>query len=391
MEEFYKDLFSKGKKTKVEKKNDKDQELNQLYTKPKVDKFKETPHNKFTELESYYQADTLYLPDDENGYKYLLVVVDTANGKTDAEPMKTLETREFVEGFKKIFQRMGTPKYIQTDSGSEFKKHVKKYFKDNKIMVKKTLVGRSRQNGLVEARNKQISRAIFKRQTAEEILTGEIERNWVDDLPYILKYINMNAKDDFKEKLKAVEQEIQPLLKGTYMRYQTPTPKAPEVEVFTTEAYKFGQKVRVQLDKPISTKGDKLHGRFRVTDIRFSPDVYTIDNIIIQDGQPIMYIVKNTKTNEVLPVAYTTNQLLPIDKIIKPSEDIQSKKSKYIVEKILDKKTDPKDKRVYFYVKWKNYSEKESTWEPRSNLINEVPDLIKEYDANLRAQKRGAN
>ena len=32
----------------------------------------------------------------------------------------------------------------------------------------------------------------------------------------------------------------------------------------------------------------------------------------------------------------------------------------------------------YYYVKWLGYDEK--TWEPKSNLMQDVPDLIKEYE-----------
>jgi len=35
---------------------------------------------------------------------------------------------------------------------------------------------------------------------------------------------------------------------------------------------------------------------------------------------------------------------------------------------------------VCYEVKWKGY--KRTTWEPRTQLIKDIPDLIKEFEAN---------
>ncbi len=226
--------------------------------------------------------------------------------------------------------------------------------------------------------DKQIGRAIFKRQTAEEVQTGEIERNWVVDLPYILKYINLNAEEEFIKKKDMVEADNDPLISGKKktLKLAEDVPHDPEVEVFETDILPIGQQVRVQLDKPVEvTKGDKLHGRFRETDIRFSTQLYTIYNTIIQDNMPAMYIVQ--LDNKIIPVAYTRNQLQVIDKVVKPSEDLISKKKQMEVKEILDKKII--NGRVHYLIKWNRKGEEDS-YEPRTTLINEIPDMIKEYE-----------
>jgi hypothetical protein len=52
--------------------------------------------------------------------------------------------------------------------------------------------------------------------------------------------------------------------------------------------------------------------------------------------------------------------------------------NEYVVEKIIGKKTD-KDGTLLYKVKWENYSNEESTWEPKENLKN-VKYMIKEYE-----------
>ena len=64
----------------------KNEELFQLYKKPKKDAKKEIAHMNGIEPKAILQADLLYLPDDK-GYKYALVCVDVGSGYTDAEPV----------------------------------------------------------------------------------------------------------------------------------------------------------------------------------------------------------------------------------------------------------------------------------------------------------------
>ena len=59
--------------------------------------------------------------------------------------------------------------------------------------------------------------------------------------------------------------------------------------------------------------------------------------------------------------------------------------AKYIVKKILDKKSE--NRVIYYLIWWKNYPKNRSTWEPKSNLIkNGLKDLINEYK-NTRIQE----
>ena len=50
---------------------------------------------------------------------------------------------------------------------------------------------------------------------------------------------------------------------------------------------------------------------------------------------------------------------------------------KFIVKSIIDHKE--VGRIDYFKVWWKGYKKEDATWEPRSKLIKDVPDLINEY------------
>jgi hypothetical protein len=70
MTDYFDNYFSTKKKPAA-----KTKVIDQLLQVPKKDKGKNMPHFNVLEKNYVHQADLLYLPHDE-GYKYLLVVVD---------------------------------------------------------------------------------------------------------------------------------------------------------------------------------------------------------------------------------------------------------------------------------------------------------------------------
>ena len=87
---------------------------------------------------------------------------------------------------------------ITVDSGSEFKGSTKKYFENVlKVNVRVAKVGRHRQVAIVERKNQDIGNKLFRRMTAEELLTGEVSRAWVEYLPKVIRNINTHTKKTF--------------------------------------------------------------------------------------------------------------------------------------------------------------------------------------------------
>ena len=260
-----------------------------LHEMPKKEKTRQTPHYKLGGAEPghVYQADLLYLPKDK-GYEYLLVCVDTITGITDAVPVKHHDAADVKAGFVKMFvagRPLQMPKYsIQMDPGGEFKAEVKQYFEDNNVFVRYGKVGRSRQQAMAENRNKIIAKALFQAQVGKEIQDGEVNKDWVDDVPKVIKAINEYETEKYKkEKAKRDRQDAK----------RPPVPKLDKKEPIL----EVGTKVRVALDKPENVFGDKQAGTaFRATDIRWKPAVRKITNIILTPRQPVMYQVDDELT-----------------------------------------------------------------------------------------------
>lgn len=295
---------------------------------------------------SVQQADLLYLPTD-NGFKYALVVVDVVSHAMDAEPLKNKETSDVLKAFKAIYKRkyLNLPSdFLQVDSGTEFKGQVKKYFNDNNVIIRVGRTGRHKQQAVVETYNGFIAKALLSKMADEEQRTRRENRKWVKFLPIVISVIN-----EYQRKEPSIESML-----GDPICYK---------KTGYCELLPVGTKVRVILEQPLNIADKRLTGKFRTGDRRWENETRTVDNVLLKPNQPPMYMVSGIKNASFL------------------REELQEIKSTeqeyYIVQKILKKVS---NKPVKYLVKWKNY--KEPTVEPRSSLIKDVPDMVKEFEAN---------
>jgi hypothetical protein len=184
----------------------------------------------------------------------------------------------------RIYDRkiLNKPRCIDADPGSEFKGDFKKRVEDAGIVLHYGEVKRHRQQALAERYNQMIGTALLKRQAAQELLTGERDRQWVDDLPVIVKSINEKNKTKRPKKY----------------------PNVPTCQDGSCDLIPEGTKVRAMLDEPFDIIENKyLPNGFRSGDMRWKNKVQTITNIVLRPGQPPLYILDNH------PVVYTKNQL----------------------------------------------------------------------------------
>lgn len=289
-----------------------------LYKIPTKNKGKEIRHFiKPLKEGEQQQADILFLPDD-NGYKYCLVVVDIANNRTDAFALKTKSTTEVLNAFKRIYSNkiLKKPLYLNTDSGSEFKSVVHDYFSENNIIHTVSDTGRHSANAFVEYINKLIGRAIFSIQNVKELETKRTNRQWTRHLKEVIEILNEKANENQKkhtiEQLEiakrekkdeekaivgssAIDQHIDEFLNKIEKGKPINELKTdiPLIDKSTKHGIlEIGTTVRYKLDYPIDiATGEKLHGKFRAGDIRWSLTKHKIEKQIIVPNQPISYLI----------------------------------------------------------------------------------------------------
>jgi hypothetical protein len=188
------------------------------------------------------------------------------------------------------------------------------------------------------------------RMLVEEINNDDTSRSWVDIIPKVIKLINKY----FSHKPKVIDVD-EPI----------------KTNKFSSNMLTVGTRVRKQLDNPVDyVNENNLSGKFRAGDIRWSKKVSTITSFYLRPAQPPMYQLDNDKR-----VAYTKYQL----QVVKDDEVIPSTQSqnKFNIERLVRRYK--RNNNIYFEVKWENY--RETTNEPRANLMKDVPEMVREFES----------
>jgi hypothetical protein len=271
-------------------------------TKPSFQNNASYPAGKF------HQIDLLYLPEDVGGDKYLLVIADIGSPACDVKALAKRDAKTVLNAIDYIYKNskyLKPPNFIHVDAGTEFTSLVKEYPK-RKIGVRVAATGRHSQQSIVESLNRTIGEAILKIQLNNALANDEPDseqRDWIDYLPDILELLNSREKK--------------------------PAPKEggtgkPQVKCKGNECNTFmiGDKVRVLLDHPQTTKGKRLYGTFRSGDIKWSVEPYVIDNIFLLPNTVIRYSVKGKNNNtfskfELQPFKTSvTKEILALPKLV---------------------------------------------------------------------------
>ena len=112
-----------------------------------------------------------------NGYKYILTVIDYFTKYVWAEPLKDTQSLSVKNAMIKITDESNTmPKTFQADNGSEFKGEFSDWTHSNNIDLIKTLSYSPTSNGLIENYNKQLRKVIREGTIRYNSL------NWVNHL-----------------------------------------------------------------------------------------------------------------------------------------------------------------------------------------------------------------
>ena len=249
-------------------------ELKQLTIIPQKEKNNEMPHMQVFTPNHLEQSDLLFMPTGAFGFKYILVIVDAHTKKCDAEAIKNKLSSTVMKALIKIYKRgiVKEPKILSVDAGSEFKDEFEVFCEKNKIILKVAHTNRHRQQSLVEAKNKIIGSNLLNLLNHKELDTGKYSKDWTKHLKPLISLINDNLP-------KPITEEIFPepiLSKNANNNIMLP----------------IGTKVRVKLDVNKDITGKKLIG-WRSGDIRWSRNIFEIENFVLKAGFPIMYSLKD--------------------------------------------------------------------------------------------------
>jgi len=162
---------------------------------PKPNYIPRASFNQIKTPNEYHQIDILYLPHDiinNKSYKYCLTIVDVASRYKYAIPLIDRSSVSVAKALRKIYNDkkclLNWPKVIMCDDGGEFKQKVSKMLEEKNIRIK---IGNSkRSQAIVERFNRTLAERLFRVQDAKEMVTGNINNSWVNNLQIVIDKLN---------------------------------------------------------------------------------------------------------------------------------------------------------------------------------------------------------
>ena len=260
-----------------------------------------------------------------NGYKYILNIIDVFSKYGYSIPMKTKTSFETAQAFEKILTKSNTPKKLQVDRdkaylGSPFKNMLKKH--NIKMFHTNTHLKAS----VVERQNRTLLEKIFKMFTAKNTKT------WFNALKTIVKTYNNTVHRTTKFKPREIDYSN---AENVWLNINQPIQsKEPK--------FKKGDIVRISRNKKTFEKGYLTN---------FSEELFKIKKQ--KNGRPNTYILEDLN-NEIIEGQFYEPELVKYN--------YKGQKEPFIIDSIL------KEKGNKYFVKWRGYNNNFNSCIPKSYI-----------------------
>lgn len=265
-----------------------------------------------------------------DGFNYLLTVIDVFSKKAYVRVLKSKTGTEVEKAFESIFHQSGTPRKLQTDLGTEFfNKKVQSLLKRNNILHFAT--PSDVKASVIERFNRTLKTRMWRYFTAKNTL------RYVDCLQEFVESYNNSFHSSIKmTPLQVTSENSLQVLQNLYGAVKRSKCKF---------IFKKGDPVRIS----------KLRGVFeKKYEQSFTGEIFTISDCLART--PPVYKIKDFDGEEVKGSFYEQE----LQKIKVSDQKV------YHVDKVLKKRTFRGEHQVL--VSWKNWPEKFNSWIKASDL-----------------------
>lgn len=282
-------------------------------------------------INEMWQIDLMYLPDlskYNEGYKYLLCLLEVFTRKLYIKILKEKTSRVVTDGFNEIQQKINNfPKKIVCDMGGEFKCALfEKYCRENKIKL--IFTTNDTKASHVERAQRSFQAILYR------ILEEHQTKKYLEHLETVLIIYNnrINRITGYSPNNAMKKENHSDVRKNLEKYYNS------RILLRKKAKYKIGDKVRILEKRKNFSKGYHPY---------FSEEVFKIKKVLINLPQPRYIIVSFDDKEEILGSFYERE-------LTKASHE------EYKVEKILKKRV--KKNKTEFFVKWLGYSDEHNSW-----------------------------
>jgi hypothetical protein len=331
------------------------------------------------------------LPEDSQGNKHILVIIDNFSKFTSVYPTEGTTAVEYADALIKHIGMFGLMKTIRSDGGPQFTADIVKDL-HRMIGIEHIVVApyHPEANGLVERKNAEIMKHL-----RALILTKRMEEHWSRYLPLVQRIINYTkdgslgvapAKILFGDML-PVDMAMDVLVSGDEVpvnkylvelkrvqaeliaRSQDHLSKeakiregrVPSVDPNPQNSFDIGEYVLMSYPSRPPTKLNSMYRGPLVIMEKSRNDLFKVLDLITNKSYPV-HISRLRKLK--VPIGVTRTQLRDLALM---------DHGEFIVEKILDHRGDHKKKSTLeFKVRWLGFEPEDDTWEPYANLRNNV-------------------
>jgi hypothetical protein len=271
------------------------------------------------------------------GYRYILVVLDVFSRYAWARPLKNKTGETVTSAFKDIFHDGHKPTRLWTDEGKEFyNATMYRMLEANNIELYST---HNEPKAMIAER---FIRTLRKKIESNYILT--MSTVWYDILPQLIHEYNTTYHRSIRmtpEEARKPENLMHLLKLETWKRKRK----------LGTPKFKVGDKVRISVHKGIFTKEATANWSEEIF------EVYKVDT----DTQPVTYRLKDL-VGEVIEGAFYNEQLQKTDQQI------------YRIDRILRKRKGNNGIQEV-YVRWSGYPNKFCQWIPAADVLQSGIDV----------------
>jgi hypothetical protein len=287
------------------------------------------------DIDYLWQADLVdmsHLADNNDGYRYLLTVIDVFSKYAWALPLKKKDSKTVLEAFENIFARR-KPIKLQTDKGKEFvNAALQKKLKDRGIRF---YVSQNEdiKASVVERFNRTLKTKMWK------YFTHRNTYKYVDVLQDMLHSYNNTYHRTIGRSPSSVKSEDVPEIRTKMYGLASETGK-PKL--------KIGDKVRISKTRRTFDKGYLPN---------WTEEIFTISET--RSTSPPTYLLKDYDGEQIEGTFYDTE----VQKVVKQDEVFK-------IEKIL--KTRRRRGAKEYLVKWKGYPEKFNSWVKEADVAKVI-------------------
>ena len=223
--------------------------------------------------------------DKNKGYRYILTCIDYFSRYTWAVPIKKKESGDVAQAMATICNKAGVyPNIIQKDNGGEFQGATNTFMEGHNIRWINTLSYSPQSNGLIENFNSQL------RKMLRELMIRHNNLVWYNQLDLCCSIKNRQRNSTTKKRpidvWKNTPYTRAERFNNREVAMNTSEKARKDVLKNTTKEFQLGDYVRVKLSQLYSQirkmvkDGDKKY-----IVVKYSPEIYVIDNILKPDRE----------------------------------------------------------------------------------------------------------